>query len=34
MTSSSTRLNLDIVRSIVVEHLDDFLAFARLVLRS
>jgi uncharacterized protein YutE (UPF0331/DUF86 family) len=28
------KLNLDIVRSIVVEHLDDFLAFARLVLRS
>jgi uncharacterized protein YutE (UPF0331/DUF86 family) len=28
------KLNLDIVRSIVVEHLDDVLAFARLVLRS
>jgi uncharacterized protein YutE (UPF0331/DUF86 family) len=27
------RLNLDIVRRIVVEHLEDFLAFARLLLR-
>jgi uncharacterized protein YutE (UPF0331/DUF86 family) len=28
------KLNLDIVRSIVVDHLDDFLVFARLLLRS
>lgn len=28
------KLNLEIVRRIVVDHLDDFLAFARLLLRS
>jgi uncharacterized protein YutE (UPF0331/DUF86 family) len=28
------KLNLDIVRTIVVDHLDEFLAFARLLLRS
>ena len=28
------KLNLDIVRRIVVDHLDDFLAFAQLLLRS
>ncbi len=28
------KLNLDIVRRIVADHLDDFLAFARLMLRS
>jgi uncharacterized protein YutE (UPF0331/DUF86 family) len=28
------RLNLDIVRSIIVQHLDEFLAFARLLLKS
>jgi uncharacterized protein YutE (UPF0331/DUF86 family) len=28
------KLNLDIVRRIVVDHLEDFLAFARLLLRS
>lgn len=27
------KLNLDIVRRIVVEHLDDFLAFARFLVR-
>lgn len=27
------KLNLDIVRRIVVDHLDDFLAFTRLLLR-
>jgi Ribonuclease HepT-like len=27
------KLNLDIVRSILVEHLDDFLEFTRLLLR-
>jgi uncharacterized protein YutE (UPF0331/DUF86 family) len=27
------KLNLDIVRRILVEHLDDFLAFARVLLR-
>jgi uncharacterized protein YutE (UPF0331/DUF86 family) len=27
------KLNLDIVRRIVLEHLDDFLAFTRLLLR-
>ena len=28
------KLNLDIVRRIVVDHLDDFLAFTRIILRS
>lgn len=28
------KLNLEIVRRIVVEHLDDFLAFARLLVQS
>jgi uncharacterized protein YutE (UPF0331/DUF86 family) len=28
------RLNLEIVRRIVLDHLDDFLAFARLLLRA
>ena len=28
------KLNLDIVRRIIVDHLDDFLAFTQLLLRS
>ena len=28
------KLNLDIVRAIITEHLDDFLAFAALLVRS
>jgi uncharacterized protein YutE (UPF0331/DUF86 family) len=28
------RLNLDIVQRIVVDHLDDFLAFARILIKS
>ena len=28
------KLNLDIVRRIIVEHLDDFLVFTRILLRS